>query len=168
MENLSSDSDKSYPCNGGTRISLLTGAFTRSTQETDRGTPPHRLAPTTGSLKLQNQANFPSTSLYNVYCNTFKHNCFALAIGNTSKNEFVCFTQKARAKKHDSLHKRHLTFVYGHGKMLSHSKRLWRRRSGSPVFRESAFGASWYEDATDPSLPSRNSEHLPGASVCPR
>ena len=63
-ENLSSGSNKPYLCNGRARISLLAIAFTRSTQESDRQTPPHRLTPSAGSLKLQNKANFPSKSFY--------------------------------------------------------------------------------------------------------
>ena len=64
---IPSDSDKSYPGNGGNRIPLLGRA---PVYRIDSGTrppnPPHRLAPTAGSLEHGKGEDF-SINVFNLY-----------------------------------------------------------------------------------------------------
>ncbi len=93
--NHSSDSNKSYPCNGGTRILLLTYVFTRPTRESDRQNIPHRLTPTAGSLELSVRANFPSLS-FSIRLPHYNHKSSDLSTKKLGKPVFCDFAQKQR------------------------------------------------------------------------
>ena len=61
-----SDSTKSYPDNGGNRVPLLKSLVHRTDSGTRPLNPPHRLAPTAGSLEHWNGEDF-SVSVFKMY-----------------------------------------------------------------------------------------------------
>ena len=121
---VTSDSNKSYPCNGGIRVPLLSNLlFTEPTRESDCLSLLHRFTPTTGSLEHPKQANFPSLSLRYAFL-SFNHKHFDLSTGR-----FPSFTSSFHGKIgkmniFKSTREKHLTFTDAHVTVSAIQKRL--------------------------------------------